>query len=73
VAVLDRVLIDRELTRRGISARRLARLAGITESTVSHARSGRAISPTTLRQITEALASVPPLSLSLVAPDEMAS
>ncbi len=73
MAVLDRALIDRELTRRGISARRLARLAGITESTVSHARRGRAISATTLRQITEALQQVPVLALDLTTPSELAS
>lgn len=73
MAVLDRALIDRELVRRGLSARRLAALSGLTEATLSRARGGRPVSAQSLRQITEALASVPPLSLSLVAPDEMAS
>lgn len=54
--------LERELARRGWTSRDLARAAGLCEATVSVARSGRRVSPTTLRLIAAALAKAPVLA-----------
>src|SRR5260370_11907666 len=56
---LDVIRFDFELGRRGLTGRRLAELAGITEVGSSRARRGRPITEETLRKITGALLSVP--------------
>src|SRR5260370_35467447 len=56
---LDVIRFDFELGRRGLTGRRLAELAGITEAGISRARRGRPITEETLRNITGALLSVP--------------
>jgi len=67
MTVLDRERLDTELQRRGLSARRLAVLAGLTETTISRARSGKPVSATTARTISQTLAAVPPLAVDLLA------
>jgi transcriptional regulator with XRE-family HTH domain len=56
---LDRDRFDYELDRRGLTARRLAELAGIQEETLSRARHGATLREATLRRITEALLAQP--------------
>ena len=51
-----------ELARRGLDQAALARLAGVSEATVSHASTGRTVNPTTLQRITVALVRVPMLA-----------
>jgi transcriptional regulator with XRE-family HTH domain len=52
---LDRDRLDRQMAVRGLTARRLAALAGVAEATVSRARNGRTVAPTTMRKLVEAL------------------
>jgi hypothetical protein len=58
---INSALLLRELARRGWNGCDLARAARVSNATVSAACRGRAISPTSLRLIVEALMSQPPL------------
>jgi hypothetical protein len=58
---IDAALLDYELSRRGLTARRLAALAGISEVLLSRARHGGQMRESTFIKITVALATVPPL------------
>ena len=60
--VINPKALDRELHRRGWTSRDLARAAGLCEATVSVARCGRAVAPSTIRLIAAALAKAPPLA-----------
>jgi transcriptional regulator with XRE-family HTH domain len=52
--------LDRQLALRGLTARKLAELSGVSETAISQARNGRRrISDRTLRRITTALLGVP--------------
>jgi len=57
--LLNNAKLSHELARRGATARQLAERAGIPEATLSRARYGRRISPTTLRRLTNALLEIP--------------
>lgn len=50
-----------ELARRGLSQSQFAVLAGISEPTVSHGMTGKAISEATLAKMARTLAAIPPL------------
>lgn len=52
--------LRRQLEIRGLLARDLAELAGLSPASVSHALAGRSISPRTFRAITRALAQTDP-------------
>ena len=70
-AVLDPALLDRELARRGLRQKDLARLSGLTEALLSRARHGRPVRPRTLARIAAVLAAQPVLEgvdLVLAAP-----
>jgi len=54
--------LDREIARRDWTSRDLARAAGLWEATISTARSGKRISPQTLRMIAVALTKAAPVS-----------
>jgi transcriptional regulator with XRE-family HTH domain len=56
---LDRDRFDYELSIRGLTARRLAQLAGVHEEMLSRVRHGATIMPATLHKITQALLSQP--------------
>jgi hypothetical protein len=56
---LDRDRLDYELSLRGLTARRLAQLAGVQEETISRARHGATLTDRTFRKLTEALLSQP--------------
>jgi hypothetical protein len=58
---IDVALFDYELARRGLTARRLAALAGINEVMISRARHGGQMREATFIKLTLALASVPVL------------
>jgi len=51
--------LDFEQARRGVTTRRLAELAGVSEVTLSRAKHGRSITEDTLRRVTQALLSLP--------------
>ncbi len=59
---LNTEALDREIARRGWTSRDLARAAGLCEATISTARSGKRISPQTLRLIALALTKAAPVS-----------
>ena len=59
---LDTVRFDRELARRGLDGRRLARLAHVSEATIGRARTGRAVDVRTLQRVAHALLQVPPIA-----------
>jgi DNA-binding Xre family transcriptional regulator len=61
-------LPDGWLDQRGLSARDLARMAGVNEQTVGAARRGRSIAPRTLQKICRALATSDVLLPSLPTP-----
>lgn len=69
---LDRDRFDRELLRRGLTARKLARAAGVDETQVSQYRTGRRrLRAETLRKLANALASFPTLpGANLLLPEE---
>jgi DNA-binding Xre family transcriptional regulator len=52
----------REIARRGWNLSDLARAAGISGATVTAARSGRAVSPESVRRIADALNATPPVT-----------
>lgn len=56
---LDAAKLDHELALRGVTARRLAEVAGVPEVTLSRARHGRPVTESTLRRITTGLLSIP--------------
>jgi transcriptional regulator with XRE-family HTH domain len=56
---LDASRLDYELGRRGVTARQLAVVAGISEVTLSRSRHGRPVTEGTLRQLTRALLGIP--------------
>lgn len=58
---LNTQTLDRELARRGWTSRDLARASGLCDATISTARSGRRVSPQTLRLIAVALTKAPPV------------
>jgi transcriptional regulator with XRE-family HTH domain len=58
---INSAALSRELARRAWSSADLAKAAGLSEATVSAARGGRRVSPTTLRLIANALAQTAPL------------
>jgi transcriptional regulator with XRE-family HTH domain len=57
--VLDGDRLEAELGARGLEARDLAKLTGLTENTIVQARNGRRISRDTLMRISDALLKVP--------------
>ncbi len=59
---LNTEALDREIARRGWTSRDLARAAGLCEATICTARSGKRISPQTLRMIAVALTKAAPVS-----------
>lgn len=60
-APISRERLDRELVARGLTARALARAAGLSEVTVSKARNGAPIKSSTLRRLAVALSNFPVL------------
>ncbi|HLI60788.1 MAG TPA: hypothetical protein VKV21_14095 [Solirubrobacteraceae bacterium] len=60
--LINAAALERELARRGWTSRDLARAAGLCDATVSMARSGRPVSPATLRLMAAALAKAPALA-----------
>ncbi len=58
---LNTEALDRELARRGWTSRDLARAAGLCEATICTARSGRRVSPHTIRLIAVALTTAAPV------------
>jgi transcriptional regulator with XRE-family HTH domain len=56
---LQRSAFDRELHRRGLTGAQLAKLAGLTEPTLSRIRNGACTRDKTFKQIATALLSVP--------------
>lgn len=58
--------LRRQMAERGLSGRDLARLAGVSEATVSHAVCRRPISPRVVRQLAIALAGRPVVAPGLV-------
>src|ERR1700680_2600698 len=56
---LDAPRLDYELGRRGVTARRLAEVAGVPEVTISRARHGRPVTEGTLRRLTKGLLEIP--------------
>jgi len=54
--------LKRALSSRGLTARRLAEIAGLSEVTISHAARGKHIAPQTLQRISDALSRIPPLA-----------
>lgn len=56
---LDVTRLDHEMAKRGVSARELAPLAGVTEETLSRWRHGRALSQRNLRALGDALLALP--------------
>jgi len=70
---LDPARLDYELARRGVSARQLAEVAGISEVTLSRSRHGRPVTQGTLRELTRALLQTPLLigaDLLIAEPDK---
>jgi len=59
--VLNPARLERELARRALTSAELAKAAGVSGATVTAARSGRPLSPRTVRRIVTALSSVPPI------------
>lgn len=57
--VLNGSRLRYEMMRRGVDQRTLARLAGISEFTLSRAACGRGVRPTTLQAIATALMKLP--------------
>lgn len=60
--------LRRQLARRGLTGADLAALSRLSEATVSHALSGRPISPRSLRAIAIALDEAPACASELLAP-----
>lgn len=58
-APINRGRLDRELVARGLTARDLARAAGVSEVTLSKARNGARIKASTLRRLATAMAAFP--------------
>lgn len=58
---LNKDTLDRELARRGWTSRDLARAAGLCEATICTARSGKRVSPQTIRLIAVALTKAAPV------------
>ena len=56
---LDANRLDYQLGLRGVTARQLAEVAGISEVTLSRSRHGRPVTEGTLRQLTRALLGIP--------------
>ena len=56
---IDAQRLRRELARRGLTSVELAAMSHVSAATLSHALSGRAVSPRTLRAIASALQQVP--------------
>jgi transcriptional regulator with XRE-family HTH domain len=57
---LNAASLDRQLALRGINARQLAHISGVSETAISQARNGRRrINETTLRKLTQALLACP--------------
>jgi len=52
-------MLDHQLALRGVTARRLAEVAGVPEPSLSRARHGRPVSELTLRRLTKGLLSIP--------------
>lgn len=59
--VMDSAELSRQLALRALSKRELADVAGLSPASISHALSGRPVSPSTFRRICEALAARRPL------------
>jgi len=59
VAPLDPDRLAYELAIRGVTQRRLAELSGVTAFTISRARHGRQLRPSSLRRIAAALLELP--------------
>ncbi len=58
---LNKDTLDRELARRGWTSRDLVRAAGLCEATICTARSGKRVSPQTIRLIAVALTKAAPV------------
>jgi DNA-binding Xre family transcriptional regulator len=56
---LDPQKFDRALATRGLDGDKLAKIAALDHSTVSRARRGKPIRPTTIRKLVQALLEVP--------------
>jgi transcriptional regulator with XRE-family HTH domain len=56
---LDAGKLDHELSRRGVTARRLAEVSGVPEVTLSRARHGRLVNESTLRRLSTGLLQIP--------------
>jgi DNA-binding Xre family transcriptional regulator len=56
---VNQARLDVELARRGLTASALAKAAGLSEATLSHARTGRPVRPLTLTRIAATLARIP--------------
>jgi transcriptional regulator with XRE-family HTH domain len=63
---LDVARLDLELARRGLSKRRFAKLACVSEVSLSRARHGRPVTEATLTKIVDALSAAPVLGIDLV-------
>ena len=56
---IDASALRRELARRGLTQAEMARLAGVSEATLSHAAGGRAVSIQTVRKLAVAIVRTP--------------
>jgi DNA-binding Xre family transcriptional regulator len=56
---VSRDRLEREMARRGWNSSQLAKAAGVSPATVTAMRSGRSVSPGTVRAIALALSQVP--------------
>lgn len=56
---LDPVKFNRALAARGLDGDKLAKLATLDHSTVSRARAGKSLKPTTIEKLIQALQQVP--------------
>jgi len=59
MARVNAEVLRREIACRGLEQQEFARLAGISEATLSHCMGGRDISTATLRKLAAALAEIP--------------
>ena len=60
-AAVNAVELRHQMRLRGLTGAELARKAGVSPATISHALNGRRIHPTKLRAISAALHRIPPL------------
>jgi transcriptional regulator with XRE-family HTH domain len=62
--ILDPLQLRYEMAIRGVDGQTLARVAGISKNTVTRALHGQPVNPGTLRRVTAALLTFPPLRMA---------